>query len=93
MDDSVHQSPITIHHSPISVGVLAGILAIVGGLVLAYGGWIAGAALLVGIAGTIIVLRELEVGFWGVIAIICPPAVRHDPNRCGANPHPCSMPL
>jgi hypothetical protein len=57
--------------SPMAVGLIAGIFAVLGGIILAYGGPLAGAALLLGGAGAIVVLRDIEIGFFGVIAVIC----------------------
>ncbi len=57
--------------SPLGLGLLAGMLAIVAGIVLAYGGWLAGAALFLGGIGTFVVLQRIEIGFWAVIAVIC----------------------
>jgi hypothetical protein len=50
---------------------LVGMTAVLGGLVLAFGGPLAALALLLaGIAG-FIVLRDIEIGFFGVIAVVC----------------------
>ncbi|MEW5988707.1 MAG: O-antigen ligase family protein, partial [Chloroflexota bacterium] len=46
-------------------------LAVAGGLVLAFGGPVVALALLVGVAAVFVVLRNIEVGFWGVIGVIC----------------------
>lgn len=57
--------------SPAFAGLLAGLLAALGGLALAFGGPLAGIALvLVGATG-FVVLRNMEVGVWGVIGIVC----------------------
>ena len=42
-----------------------------GGLILAFGGPIVAAAVLVALIAALIVLRDIEVGFWGVIAVVC----------------------
>lgn len=57
--------------SPLLVGLLAGLFAVVGGIVLAFGGPLA--AVVVALAGvaTLVVLRSIEVGLWGIIAVIC----------------------
>lgn len=57
--------------SPAQTGLLAGIVAVLGGLILAFGGPLAGlAAILVGVAG-LAVLRNIELGLWGVIGVVC----------------------
>lgn len=57
--------------SPASVGALAGMVAVLGGIILAIGGPLAGlAAFLVGLA-TLAVLNNIEVGMWGIIAVVC----------------------
>ena len=64
-------SPSVITQSPWIVGGLVGLTAIVGGLIMAFGGPIVAAGiLLAGIAG-LIVLRNLEIGFWGILGVIC----------------------
>lgn len=57
--------------SPWLVGGLLGGTAAIFGLVLAFGGPLAGAALLIAAAAAFIVLRDIEIGFWGVIVVIC----------------------
>ena len=57
--------------SPLIVGLLAGLFAVAGGVVLAFGGPLAALAVALAGAATLIVLRNIEVGFWGVIAVIC----------------------
>ncbi|MDX1416339.1 MAG: O-antigen ligase family protein [Candidatus Promineifilaceae bacterium] len=56
--------------SPLSLGLLVGLLAIIGGLVLAFGGPIAAVALLAAACAALIVLRDMEIGFWAVIAVV-----------------------
>lgn len=57
--------------SPALIGLLAGLFAALGGVVLAFGGPLAGlAVVMVGVAA-FVVLRNMEIGFWGVIAIVC----------------------
>lgn len=60
-----------IAQSPWLVGGLLGGTAVVFGLVLAFGGPLTGAALLIAGAVAFVVLRNIEIGFWGVIAVIC----------------------
>lgn len=56
---------------PLLIGLMAALLALLGGLVLAFGGPLAGIALiLAGVAG-LVVLRNIEMGFWGVIIVVC----------------------
>ena len=57
--------------SPLVIGGLLGGTAVFLGLVLAFGGPIAAAALFVAGFAAFIVLRDIEVGFWGVIAVVC----------------------
>ncbi|MEZ4643920.1 MAG: O-antigen ligase family protein [Chloroflexota bacterium] len=57
--------------SSLYLGIGIGGTAVVAGLLLAYGGpLLAAAALLAGL-GAVVVLRDIEVGFWGVIAVVC----------------------
>ena len=53
------------------LGVGLGGTAVLAGLVLAFGGPLAAMALLFAGAAAVIVLRDIEVGFWGVIAVVC----------------------
>ena len=53
------------------LGLALGITAVLGGLILAFGGPIAAGGLLIALVATIVVLRDLEVGFWAVIGIVC----------------------
>ncbi len=53
------------------IGLLAGITAVFGGIILAFGGVLAGVALVIAGIATLVVLRDIEVGFWGVIGVIC----------------------
>jgi hypothetical protein len=48
-----------------------GLTAVVGGLLLAYGGPLAALALLIAGVAALIVLRDIEIGFWGVIGVVC----------------------
>ena len=57
-------------NSPIGLGLLAGFFAIFGGLVLAFGGPIAAAALFLAALAALVVLRDIEIGFWAVIAVV-----------------------
>ena len=52
-------------------GALVGSGAILTGLLLAFGGPVAAAAAIVAFFAAVIVLRNIEVGFWGVIAVVC----------------------
>ncbi len=60
-----------LFRSPVIVGLLAALFALAGGVVLAFGGPLAGAAVVVAGAGALIILRDIEVGFFAVIAVIC----------------------
>ena len=53
------------------LGIGVGVTAVLGGVVLAFGGPLAAVAVLLAGAAAFIVLRNIEVGFWGVIAVIC----------------------
>lgn len=57
--------------SPAVIGLLAGLFAALGGVVLAFGGPLAGLAVVMVGAAAFIVLRNMEIGLWGVIAIVC----------------------
>jgi polysaccharide biosynthesis protein PslJ len=57
--------------SPLVVGLVLGGTAVFGGLILGYGGPLAGAALLLALIAGLIILRDIEVGFWSVIAVVC----------------------
>ncbi len=57
--------------SPLTVGVTAGAVAVVGGLVMAFGGPIAAAGLLLALAAAAVVMRQIEVGFWAVMLVVC----------------------
>ncbi len=58
-------------HSPWMVGGIIGGAAVISGLILAYGGPLAAIALLIAGAAGFIVLRDIEIGFWGVILVVC----------------------
>ena len=58
-------------HSPLALGILCGFTAVLGGVVLAFGGPLAALALLLAGAAAVVVLRDLEIGFWGVIGVVC----------------------
>ncbi|MCA9930082.1 MAG: O-antigen ligase family protein [Anaerolineales bacterium] len=57
--------------SPVVVGLLVGGTAVLAGLILAYGGPLAAVALLMAGVAAYIVLRDIEIGFWGVIGVVC----------------------
>jgi O-antigen ligase len=56
--------------SALSLGLLAGATAVLAGIVLAFGGPIAGAAVVIGGLATLLVLRNIEIGFFAVIAVV-----------------------
>jgi O-antigen ligase len=58
-------------YSPVTLGVMVGFTAVIGGLLLAFGGPLAAAAVLLAGLTAIIVLRDIEIGFWGVIGVVC----------------------
>jgi O-antigen ligase len=53
------------------LGLILGVSAVVGGLILALGGPIAAGGLLLALAATLVILRDLELGFWAIIGIVC----------------------
>jgi O-antigen ligase len=57
--------------SVVIMGLLLGGTAVFGGLVLAFGGPLAGAALFAALIVGLVVLRDIEIGFWGVILVVC----------------------
>jgi polysaccharide biosynthesis protein PslJ len=57
-------------HSPMMVGLLLGGTAVFGGILLGFGGPLAAAAALFAFIAGLIVLRSIEIGFWGVIAVV-----------------------
>ncbi len=57
--------------SPLALGMLVGLTAVISGILLAFGGPLIGAAVLVAGLAAIIVLRDIEIGFWGVIGVVC----------------------
>ncbi len=56
--------------SALTLGLLAGATAVLAGIVLAFGGPIAGAAVILGGLSTLLVLRNSELGFFAVIAVV-----------------------
>ncbi len=57
--------------SPLGLGLFLGATAVIGGIILAFGGPLAAVAVLLAVAAVVIVLRDIEIGFWGVIAVVC----------------------
>jgi len=55
----------------ILLGLAVGLIAVSGGLVLGFGGPIAAVGLILAILATIVVMRDIEFGFWGIIGIVC----------------------
>lgn len=53
------------------LGAALGITAVIAGLVLAFAGPLAAAALLLASAAALIVLRDMEIGLWSVVAVVC----------------------
>jgi polysaccharide biosynthesis protein PslJ len=56
--------------SALGLGLLAGATAVAGGVVLAWGGPLAALAVVLALGAVFIVLRDIEMGFWAVIAVI-----------------------
>ena len=63
-------SPAPLHSSPLAFGLLLGATAVLGGLVLAFGGPVAGAGVLLGGLAALLILRNIELGFFAVIAVV-----------------------
>jgi len=55
----------------LAIGLTVGLGAVLLGLLLAFGGPIAAAAAIMAFIAAVIVLRKFEVGFWGVVAVVC----------------------
>lgn len=70
-----HSLPARAHalfaRPPLFIGLAAGLTAVVGGLLLAFGGPIAAVAALSAILAAVLVLRNIEIGFWGIVAVVC----------------------
>ena len=67
-----HASRITHHiHPAVTLGIGLGLTAVLGGVILAFGGPLAALAVLIAGIATFVVLRDIEVGFWGVIVVVC----------------------
>jgi O-antigen ligase len=54
----------------LGLGLLIGLTAVVGGSILAFGGPIMAVAFLLAALAALIVLRDIEIGFWAVIAVV-----------------------
>ena len=72
--------------SPLLIGLLAAIFALAGGLILAFGGWFAGVALLVGAIGAWLVLRDMELGLWATFGVVCLLPFATLPIKIGVTP-------
>lgn len=72
LKDNLRQnySSATITNSPWFLGLTAGMVAILGGIILAVGGPIAAVAVVLAAVAAVVVLQNLELGFWGVIGVI-----------------------
>jgi O-antigen ligase len=68
---SVTKAKLRIMRRQMALGVSFGLAAALGGLILGFGGAIAGAAVLMALVAAIVILRDIEVGFWSVIGVIC----------------------
>ncbi|RMG89135.1 MAG: O-antigen ligase domain-containing protein [Chloroflexi bacterium] len=64
-------TPHRVTDSPWILGLVLGLTALVGGMILGFGGPLAGLAVLVAGITAVIVLQNITIGFWGVIAVIC----------------------
>ncbi len=63
--------PRGLRYNPLTVGLLCGATAVIGGIVLGVGGPLAALAVVLGLGTAVVVLRNIEIGFWGIIAVIC----------------------
>ncbi|MDJ0753185.1 MAG: O-antigen ligase family protein [Ardenticatenaceae bacterium] len=63
--------PYSWTQSPIGIGLLFGLIATAAGIMMAFGGPIISAGVIVAIIAALIILRDIEIGFWGVIGVIC----------------------
>jgi O-antigen ligase len=57
--------------SPLTLGLFVGLATAAAGIVLAFGGPIAAVAVALAGIASFAVLRKLEIGFWGVIGVVC----------------------
>ena len=53
------------------LGLLVGGTAVLGGVILGFGGPLTGAAFIIAVVTAYVVLRDIEIGFFGVIAVVC----------------------
>lgn len=58
-------------NTPIATAITISTLALSSGFIIAFGGWELAAALIVGIVGITMVLRDMEIGLWATIIVIC----------------------
>ncbi len=56
---------------PLLLGLLCGLVAVLGGILLGFGGPLAGTAVFLALIAGFVVLRNIEIGFWGVIGVVC----------------------
>ena len=56
---------------PLLMGLVAGLVAVIAGLLLAFGGPLIGLAVLIALLGAYVVLRDIHIGFIGIVAVIC----------------------
>ena len=75
-----------IANSPLTIGIAAAVIALLGGVILAYGGWLAGVALLIAVVGAWLVLRDMELGLWATFAVICLLPFATLPLKIGVTP-------
>jgi len=63
-------SPHPLSPSPLLLGLLVGLIAVLAGVVLGFGGPIAAAAVALGGLAAVLVLRNMELGFFAVIGVV-----------------------
>ena len=67
---SLRVPPRSSSPGPLLLGLLVGAIAILAGLILGFGGPVAGAAVALGGLAALLVLRNLELGFFAVITVV-----------------------
>lgn len=53
------------------IGVAAGLTAVLGGLILAFGGPLAATGVIVALLAALVILQDIEIGFWAVVGVVC----------------------
>lgn len=53
------------------IGLMAGLGAVITGLLLAFGGPITAAAMILAVVAAYVVMWDIEIGYWGIIGVVC----------------------